>query len=65
MENKKQIPTDRFMKVYSKLPLEERDQPILIIEDEPVSWKMAYREIINRTKLGEKIIKKLVEMNII
>lgn len=56
---------EEFLKVYSKLPLKERDYPVVMLEGEPISWKMARREIQNRTKKGKKIAKKLKKLNII
>lgn len=56
---------DRFMKVFVSLPLTERDQVAVVIEDNPISWNMAYREIRNNTQLGETIIKKLIALDVI
>lgn len=58
-------PAERLEKVYSTLPLPERKRPIIFIGDEPVNWEMAYREVSNNTQLGEKIAKKLIEMDLI
>ena len=56
---------ERFRKVYDKLPFKERDLPILIIDDEKITWNRAYREIKNGTALGRKIARKLVELEIL
>jgi len=56
---------DRFMKVYSNLPLKVRDEIILVINDKPITWNVAYNEIKHNTKIGEMIINKLVEMGVI
>lgn len=56
---------DRFMKVYSNLPLKVRDEIILVIDDKPITWNVAYNEIKHNTKIGEMIINKLVEMGVI
>ena len=56
---------DRFMKVFSSLPLEERNQIIVVIGGQPITWNMAYSEIRHRTKLGDDIQKKLVSLDII
>lgn len=55
----------RFMKIYSNLPLEEREQTVVVIDDEPVSWKMAKREVTEQTELGAEILKKLDELDIL
>jgi len=56
---------ERFMKVYSYLPLEERKLTIVIINGEPISWTRAYTETSKNTKLGNKILKKLIEKDLI
>jgi len=56
---------EKFFKVYSGLPIEERSNPIAIINDEPINWKLAYDEISNETDRGQKILKMLMELRII
>lgn len=56
---------DRFMKVYSILPLEERKMPVVVIDNAPINWNMAHLEIKNNTALGGKIVEKLIELKII
>jgi hypothetical protein len=68
----------RFLKVYQNLPLSERKNMILLLEGEenekkgekikkkePLSWDIAYLEIDQETKKGEKILNKLIELNLI
>jgi hypothetical protein len=75
----------RFLKVYQNLPLSERKNMILLLENEseredgkrkgkkdeqvlrkePLSWDIAYLEIDQETKKGEKILNKLIELNLI
>ncbi len=56
---------ERFMKVYSYLPLEERKLTVLVMQGEPISWARAYKEIKDKTPLGEEMLKKMVEKDII
>ena len=56
---------ERFFKVYSNLPISERKNPIVVIDQQPISWELAYEEIGNETKRGEKIIKYIIELEII
>ena len=56
---------DRFVKVYSSLPIEERKLPIAVIDDNPINWNMAHLEIKNNTILGGRIVEKLISLNII
>jgi len=56
---------ERFMKVYSNLPINLRKEVIIVIDKEPISWDVARNEIEHNTKLGKKILKKLIELKII
>jgi len=57
---------DRFLKVYANLPLNLRNEVVLVVaETGPVTWNVAFLEINNETKLGELIIEKLIELKII
>ncbi|MBU3904982.1 MAG: hypothetical protein KJ906_02455 [Nanoarchaeota archaeon] len=56
---------ERFIKVFSGLPLEERSQTIAVIDEQPINWNLAYQHIKNNTELGKKIGEKLKELEII
>ena len=56
---------ERFIKVYSNLPINVRKEIIVVIDDEPITWDVAYNEVMNNTKLGSRIIEKLINMEII
>ncbi len=70
MDKKKKA---RFLRVYQNLPLNERKNTIVILEGKingkpekkPVSWDVAYIEIEQETESGEKILEKLIELNLI
>lgn len=69
MEDKKK---NRFLYVYQNLPLNERKNIIIVLEKEnekpekkPISWDIAYIEIDQETELGEKILNKLLKLNLI
>ncbi|MFB6208794.1 MAG: hypothetical protein ABEJ56_01500 [Candidatus Nanohaloarchaea archaeon] len=64
-EETPEYPLSRFMDVYTNLPPEERDKTVVIINDEPINWHMARRNIENKTPLGKKTGKKLIEQEII
>ncbi len=55
----------RFYKVYNSLPLGLRDDIILVIGDETITWKVARLEIDNQTPLSKEILEKLVALEII
>lgn len=50
---------DKFYVVYNNLPLGIREEVILVLNGEPISWKVAKLEIDNNTKLSEEILEKL------
>ncbi len=57
---------ERFLKVYSNLPLNLRDEIVLVLPGRgPVTWNVAYLEINNDTQLGKEILEKLVELKIV
>lgn len=56
---------ERFFKVYGNLPLEEREMTIIVLDNEPISWKVAFNEISNNTERGNKILKNLIELELI
>ena len=59
----------KFLGVYANLPLDLRKEIILIITegkaDKPITWNVAFDEINNETKLGEKILENLVDLGLI
>lgn len=62
----------RFLRVYQNLPLNERKNTILVLEDtknkpekRPISWDIAYIEIEQETEIGEKILNKLIKLDLI
>jgi len=57
--------SERFFRVYSNLPLNEREKAIVIIDNKPISWNLAYEEIKNKTERGAKILKTLKELNFV
>jgi len=56
---------EQFYKVYSGLPLNIRDEIILVINDEPLTWKVAKQEIDTDTKIGKEILLKLESLGVI
>lgn len=56
---------DKFYVVYNNLPLGIRDDVILVLGGEPISWKVAKLEVDNNTKLSKEILEKLKYLNFI
>lgn len=57
----------QFLKIYSSLPLGIRKEIIAVLDEPvgPVTWEVAYIEIENDTSLGQQILDKLVNLEII
>jgi len=57
---------EKFLKVYANLPVPIRDEVVYIDDNQkPISWNVCYLEVVNSTDLGQKILQRLEELNII
>lgn len=56
---------EKFYKIYNNLPLNLREEVILVINNEPITWKVAKLEIDQNTKLSSEIVEKLSALKII
>jgi hypothetical protein len=57
---------DRFFKVFANLPLNLRNEVILVLPElGPITWHVAYLEISHDTEVGKDILTRLIEFNII
>ena len=56
---------EEFFKIYANLPIEERNNVVVVINKQPISWNIAYLEIKNDTKLGQQILKTLRDLGIL
>ena len=57
--------TSIFQKIYANLPLNARQEIVVIIDDEPLTWNSAKVEIDNNTQKGEEILEKLSSMGLL
>lgn len=55
----------KFLQVYANLPLNQRGEIIVVIDDEPLTWNAARIEVENETEKGKEILEKLVKMGIL
>ena len=56
----------RFLKVYANLPLGLRNDIVAVFEGiGPITWNTAYIEVSNDTEIGDMILKRLEELEII
>jgi hypothetical protein len=56
---------DRFYKTYGNLPLVTRDEIILVINGEGISWKVAKLYVDNDAPLAKSILEKLAGLGVI
>ena len=56
---------ERFLRSYANIPLNARKEIILVLEEGPITWEVAYFEVKNNTEKGEKILEKLNQLNLI
>ena len=55
----------QFFKVYANLPMGVREDIVMVIEGEPLTWKAAKLEIEQDTKVGGQILEELKKLNIL
>ena len=55
----------QFFKVYANLPLGLRDEIIVVIDNEPLTWQAARIEIENNTPKGQAILEQLKQLKIL
>ena len=56
---------ENFLKVYANIPLNLRDDIILVFEEKPITWDVAYFEIKTNSEKSIKILMELRELKII
>ena len=56
---------DRFYKIYGNLPLITREEIILVLDGEGISWKVAKLYIDQDSPLVKEILEKLAELGVI
>lgn len=54
-----------FQQIYANLPLVARNEIVVIIDNQPLSWNAARIEVENNTEKGKQIVQKLIDMKII
>jgi len=55
----------KFQQIYANLPLNQRQEVVVVVNDEPFSWNAARIEIDNDTEKGKQILDLLVRLGII
>lgn len=55
----------KFLKIYANLPLGSREEIIVVIGNEPLTWNSARLEIENDTSKGKEILEMLTQLKIL
>lgn len=55
----------RFQQIYANLPLSQRSEVVVVIDNEPLTWNAAKLEVDNNTDKAKEILEKLVKFGII
>lgn len=55
----------RFLNVYANLPPRLKNQIVVVVDDEPMTWNAVYLELKEESEIGKKALKALIEMEII
>ena len=57
---------EKFLKIYANLPLGVRQEIILVLDNnKPITWDVAFFEIDNDTDLSKIILEKLEKLELI
>ena len=55
----------KYLQIYANLPLNQRTEIIVVVDNEPFTWNSARIEIENDTTKGNEILEKLLSLGII
>ena len=53
------------MKIYANLPLGMRDEIVVVVNNEPLTWNAAKLEIEQNTPKGKEVLKILTSLKIL
>jgi hypothetical protein len=57
--------TTKFQQIYANLPLSQRREIVIVIDNEPLTWNSAKIEIDSNTDKAKEILEKLQQLGII
>ena len=55
----------KFLKIFANIPLNLRDEIIAVVEDQSISWLVAYTEIKQDTDKANQIIDQLKKIGVL
>ena len=55
----------KFLKIYANLPLSTRNEIVVVIKNEPLTWNSAHLEVEQNTPVGKEILEILTKLKIL
>lgn len=55
----------KFLSIYANLPLPVRNEVVVVIDHEPLTWNIVMLEVENKTQKGEQALDILQKLKII
>jgi len=63
--NQTELIRAKFLKEFSRVPLELRNEIIAVLDEEAITWSVVNIEVKGKTKKGDKILKLMDSLNIL
>ena len=54
-----------FLKTYANLPLGAREEIVVVLDDQPMTWNAVYLELRENTMKGRQALEKIFQLGII
>lgn len=54
-----------FLKAYANLPLGARDEIVVVLDDQPMTWNAVYLELKEDTPKGRQALEQIVQLGIL
>ena len=54
-----------FLKTYANLPLGTRDEIVVVLDDQPMTWNAVYLELKEDTQKGRQALETIVQLGIL
>ncbi|MEK7119637.1 MAG: hypothetical protein AAB889_03920 [Patescibacteria group bacterium] len=55
----------QFLKVYANLPLGAREEIVVVVDGEPLTWQVAKLEVEQDTAKGKQVLETLTSLKIL
>jgi hypothetical protein len=55
----------KFLRAYANLPEPERTQIVVFVDDKPYTWNVVNVEVSDDTELGEKMLEKMKQVEVL